>query len=235
MTLILVVDDDEDVLTTIQISLTKSGYQVIAVNDGYQALSSARREKPNLIILDISMPDMDGIEVCKHLRANPATATVPILFLTARGNIESKTAGFDAGGDDYLIKPFALQELNLRVKALLRRGPTGAAETPAKLVVGTLQLDCRTFGLTIGVKKILLTPVEFELIYYLMSHVGQVLSTEQLLRDVWQYPPGTGSSELVRAHIKNLRNKIEENPKEPALLKTVGRFGYTIGTTDPSA
>lgn len=229
MALILVVDDDEDVLKTIQISLTKNGYQVIAENNGFQALQTARREKPNLVILDISMPDMDGIEVCKQLRASQATVSVPILMLTARGNIESKTAGFEAGADDYLVKPFALQELNLRLKALLRRGTMDAAEAPAQLALGALKLDCRTFDLTIQGRRVLLTPVEFDLLYYLMSHAGQVLSTEQLLRDVWQYPPGTGSSELVRAHIKNLRAKIEENPKEPTLLRTVGRFGYTIG------
>jgi DNA-binding response OmpR family regulator len=229
MALILVVDDDEDVLKTIQISLTKSGYQVIAENNGFQALQTARREKPNLVILDISMPDMDGIEVCKQLRASQATVSVPILMLTARGNIESKTAGFEAGADDYLVKPFALQELNLRLKALLRRGAMDATEAPAQLALGALKLDCRTFDLTIQGRRVLLTPVEFDLLYYLMSHAGQVLSTEQLLRDVWQYPPGTGSSELVRAHIKNLRAKIEENPKEPTLLRTVGRFGYTIG------
>ena len=229
MALILVVDDDEDVLKTIQISLTKNGYQVIAENNGFQALQTARREKPNLVILDISMPDMDGIEVCKQLRASQATVSVPILMLTARGNIESKTAGFEAGADDYLVKPFALQELNLRLKALLRRGTMDAAEAPAQLALGALKLDCRTFDLTIQGRRVLLTPVEFDLLYYLMSHAGQVLSTEQLLRDVWQYPPGTGSSELVRAHIKNLRAKIEENPNAPTLLRTVGRFGYTIG------
>jgi DNA-binding response OmpR family regulator len=229
MALILIVDDDEDVLKTIQLSLTKGGYQVIAVNNGYQALQHARRERPNLVILDYAMPEIDGIEVCRQLRASPATASVPILFLTAYGSIDNKIAGFDAGADDYLVKPFALQELNLRVKALLRRGAENPGESLAQISVGNLSLDCRTFDLMIGNRKVLLTPVEFELLHYMMTHAGQVLSTEQLLRDVWQYPPGTGSSELVRAHIKNLRNKIETNPKEPVYLKTIGRFGYTIG------
>ncbi len=227
MSLILVVDDDEDVARTIEMNLTQNGYQVVWASNGYQAVKESRRYKPSLVLLDISMPDIDGIEVCRRLRSNPTTATIPILFLTASGGIESKIAGFNAGGDDYLVKPFDLEELNLRVKALLRRvsaQPGGASS----LAAGPLSLDCETFDLTIGDKTVLLTPVEFELIHFLMSNVGRVFSAEQLLREVWQYPPGTGSPELVRSHIKNLRNKIESNPKEPSYIKTAGRFGYTL-------
>ncbi len=235
MALILVVDDDEDVAKTIELNLEQSGYHAVSVNSGYEALQAARRQRPDLVLLDIAMPEMDGIEVCRQMRATAATAAIPILFLTARGNIESKIAGYDAGADDYLVKPFDLQELNLRVKALLRRGAAQPARTPAQLRVGLLSLDCRTFELTVSRKTVLLTPVEFELLFFLMSHAGQVLSAEQLLREVWKYPPGTGSPELVRAHIKNLRNKLEPNPKEPVFLRTVGRFGYTIREDKPLA
>ncbi len=228
MALILVVDDDTDVAKTIELDLTQGGYQVITANSGYEALQSALHERPNLVLLDVAMPEMDGIEVCRRLRASPMTASIPILFLTVSKDIKTKIDGFNAGADDYLVKPFDLQELNLRVKALLRRGAAKPSETPPQLNVGTLHLNCRTFELTTPQKTVLLTPVEFELAYNMMLSAGQVLSTEQLLREVWQYPPGTGSPELVRAHIKNLRNKIEPNPKEPVYIKTVGRFGYTI-------
>jgi two-component system, OmpR family, response regulator RpaA len=227
MSLILVVDDDEDVAKTIEMNLKQGGYQVMWASNGYEGVKQARRLKPSLVLLDIAMPDMDGIEVCRRLRANPTTQTIPILFLTASGGIESKIAGFNAGGDDYLVKPFDLEELNLRVKALLRRN-VDQPEDGANLVIGPLSLDCETFDLTIGDKSVLLTPVEFELLHFLMSNSGRVFSAEQLLREVWQYPPGTGSPELVRSHIKNLRNKIEPDPKDPTFIKTSGRFGYTL-------
>lgn len=233
MALVLIVDDDVDVAKTIELDLTQGGYQVLTAHNGYEALQSALRERPDLVLLDVAMPEMDGIEVCRRLRASPVTASIPILFLTVAKDIKTKIAGFNAGADDYLIKPFDLQELNLRVKALLRRGAVKPAETPPAIAVGSLSLNCRTFELTVDGKKVLLTPVEFELVYHMMLYAGQVLSTEQLLREVWQYPPGTGSPELVRAHIKNLRNKIESNPKEPAYIKTVGRFGYTIRADQP--
>jgi DNA-binding response OmpR family regulator len=228
MALILVVDDDVDVAKTIELDLTQGGYQVVIANNGYEALQSAQVERPDLVLLDIAMPEMDGIEVCRRLRASPVTASIPILFLTVSKDIKTKIEGFNAGADDYLVKPFDLQELNLRVKALLRRGANKSKEIPPQVTVGSLSLDSRSFELTVNQKKVLLTPVEFELIFYMMLYAGQVLSTEQLLHQVWQYPTGTGSPELVRAHIKNLRNKIEPNPKEPIYIKTVGRFGYTI-------
>jgi len=228
MALILVVDDDVDVAKTIELDLAQGGYQVITANNGHDALQSALHDRPDLVLLDVAMPEMDGIEVCRRLRASPVTAATPILFLTVSKDIKTKIAGFNAGADDYLVKPFDLQELNLRVKALLRRGAAKPSETPSELAVGSLALNCRTFELTVRGKKVLLTPVEFELVFHMMLRAGQVLSAEQLLREVWQYPPSTGSPELVRAHVKNLRNKIEPNPKEPVYVVTVGRFGYTI-------
>jgi DNA-binding response OmpR family regulator len=147
--------------------------------------------------------------------------------LTAKGKIEDKIEGFEAGADDYLTKPFDLRELELRVRALLRRSlPTEAPKIP--LQVGPLSLDPRTFELRVEGKVLLLTPVEFELLYYLMSHAGEVISTERLLREVWEYPPGTGDPNLVRAHIKNLRAKIEPSPDNPIYIKTVSRHGYLI-------
>lgn len=228
MALVHIVDDDMDVAKTIEINLTQNGYEVMVSHNGADALANSMRRPPDLILLDMAMPEMDGIEVCRRLRADALTAVIPILFLTVSKDIKSKSDGFNAGADDYLVKPFDLQELNLRVKALLRRGSTKPTTMPNQVTVGQLALNTRTFELSANNKHATLTPVEFELVLHLMSHVGQVLSAEHLLRNVWKYPPNTGSPELVRAHIRNLRNKIETNPQEPIYIKTVGRFGYTI-------
>jgi len=170
---------------------------------------------------------MGGIEVCQRIRVLPNVASVPILFLTAKGKIEDKIEGFEAGADDCLSRPFDLRELELRVKALLRRSlPTEAPKAP--LEAGSLSLDPRTFELTVEDEVLLLTPVEFELLYYLMKHAGEVVSTERLLQEVWEYPPGTGDPNLVRAHIKNIRSKIEPAPDNPTYIKTISRHGYII-------
>ncbi len=227
MALILVVDDDRDVAGTIERTLRRRNHEVLVAYSGAQALQLIREQPPDLVVLDIMMPRMDGIEVCQRIRSLPNVASVPILFLTARGKIEDKIEGFEAGADDYLTKPFDLRELELRVRALLRRSlPSEAPKTP--LEVGDLSLNPRTFELTVKDKTILLTPVEFELVYYLMRHAGEVISTERLLQEVWEYPPGTGDPNLVRAHIKNIRAKIEPSPSNPIYIQTISRHGYVI-------
>jgi DNA-binding response OmpR family regulator len=227
MARILVVDDDQDVAGTVERTLRRRDHEVMVAYSGPQALQLIQERPPDLVVLDIMMPRMDGIEVCQRIRSLPNVAAVPILFLTAKGKIEDKIEGFEAGADDYLTKPFDLRELELRVRALLRRSlPTEAPKIP--LQVGPLSLDPRTFELRVEGKVLLLTPVEFELLYYLMSHAGEVISTERLLREVWEYPPGTGDPNLVRAHIKNLRAKIEPSPDNPIYIKTVSRHGYLI-------
>jgi len=227
MALILVVDDDKDVAGTIERTLRRKNYEVIVAYSGAQALQLVQERRPDLVVLDIMMPRMDGIEVCQRIRSLPNVASVPILFLTAKGKIEDKIEGFEAGADDYLTKPFDLRELELRVRALLRRSlPTEAPKVPLR--AGSLSLDPRTFELTVGDKVLLLTPVEFELLHYLMQHAGEVISTERLLQEVWEYPPGTGDPNLVRAHIKNIRAKIEPSPNNPIYIKTVSRHGYVV-------
>jgi len=227
MARILVVDDDRDVAGTIERTLKRKGHQVVVAYGGVQALQLIQGQRPDLVVLDIMMPRMDGIEVCQRIRALPNVASVPILFLTAKGKIEDKIVGFEAGADDYLTKPFDLRELELRVKALLRRSlPTEVPKAPLK--IGSLSLDPRTFELNVDGEVLLLTPVEFELLYYLMRHAGEVVSTERLLQEVWEYPPGTGDPNLVRAHIRNIRSKIEPEPDNPTYIKTISRHGYLI-------
>jgi DNA-binding response OmpR family regulator len=230
MSEILVVDDDRDVAQSIELALRRRGFRVTMANSGVEALKTMRRYRPDLVILDVLMPGMGGIEVCRRLRADANTADLPIIFLTARGRERDRIEGLRAGADDYLGKPFNLEELILRVKAVLRRfyrEPT--EETPPELVVGDLRLDSRTFEVTTSEKQgILLTPTEFDLLYHLMAHPGQVFSSDRLLQEVWDFPYDTGSTDLVRAHIKNLREKIEPNPRSPIYLRTVPRHGYMI-------
>lgn len=227
--LILVVDDDEDVAETIERALRRVGYEVLVAHRGADALQLARQRRPEVIVLDIMMPGMSGIEVCRHIRANPQLTRIPILFLTAKGEISDKIEGFESGADDYLTKPFDQRELELRVKALLRRTQAGAEEERVeRLEVGPLVLNCRTFEITTPQKTVLLSPVEYELLFFLMSNAGKVFSADQLLQKVWNYPPGTGMPDLVRVHIKNIRDKIEPNPREPVYLKNILRRGYMI-------
>ncbi|MFN2154612.1 MAG: response regulator transcription factor [Anaerolineae bacterium] len=230
MSEILVVDDDRDVAQSIELSLRRRGFRVTLAHSGVEALKTLRRYRPDLEILDILMPGMSGLEVCRYLRADPNTVELPVIFLTARGQEQDRIDGLRAGADDYLGKPFNLEELILRVKAVLRRAQQDPVqERQAELVAGGLHLDCRTFEVTTEEKEgILLTPTEFDLLYYLMSNAGQVFSSDRLLQEVWDFPYDTGSTDLVRAHIKNLREKIEEDPRSPTYLRTIPRHGYTI-------
>lgn len=232
MALILVIDDDDLVSRTLQRALKMYDYQVMTANSGIEGLQLARRHRPDLFILDIMMPGVDGYQVCRQIRGDPLLQEVPVLFLTAKAKDEDKIEGFRAGGDDYLVKPFNMQELELRVKAILRRvGPEKVEEaTVNEVVVGNVVLDCRTFKVTTPYQTILLTNVQFDLLYHLMSHADQVFNSQQLLQDVWDYPRDTGSPELVRAHIKNLREKIEPQPADPIYIKTIQGHGYSFSS-----
>jgi len=227
---LLVVDDDYGVARTVERTLAAEGYQVTVAYDGHEALQIVREKAPDMAVIDVVMPEMSGIELCRRLRTTPGLLSMPILFLTAKGEITDKAAGFGAGADDYLTKPFDVRELVMRVRALLRRKSLAEqGPEPAELIVGQLRLDRHKFTLATPEKTVLLTPVEFDLLSYLMSHPGQVFSPSKLLQIVWGYPPGTGSSDLVRVHIKNIREKIEPEPSSPRYICTVPRYGYTVG------
>ncbi len=232
MALILVIDDDDLVSRTLQRALKHYDYQVMTANSGIEGLQLARRHRPDLFILDIMMPGVDGYQVCRQIRGDPLLQDAPVLFLTAKAKDEDKIEGFRAGGDDYLVKPFNMQELELRVKAILRRsGPDKVEEAVVnEVVVGNVVLDCRTFKVATPHQTILLTNVQFDLLYHLMSHADQVFNSQQLLQDVWDYPRDTGSPELVRAHIKNLREKIEPQPADPIYIKTIQGHGYSFSS-----
>jgi DNA-binding response OmpR family regulator len=230
---ILVVDDDVEVAKSIEASLRKN-YQVFVVYSGIEAIKEARRHRPNLIVLDVVMPGMDGFATCRELRLDPALADVPILFLTALGRPEDRIAGFRAGADDYLTKPFNLEELQLRIEAILRRVKTVPPLPPAPMLkIKDLTLDRTSYQVTTHKKQAKLTPIEFDLLYHLMTHPDEVFTSDRLLQEVWDYPSESGSPDLVRMHIKNLRNKIEADPSNPEFILTIPRRGYTIASDGP--
>ena len=230
MATILVIDDDELVSRTLQRTLKVYGHQVMVANSGTEGLQLARRHPPELFILDIMMPGVDGYQVCRQIRGDPTLSNLPVLFLTAKVKDEDKIEGFRAGADDYLSKPFNMEELQLRVKAILRRTQPikETAAPPTEVIVGDVTLDCRSFKVTTPDRVTLLTNVQFDLLYHLMSNAEQVYNSQQLLQDVWDYPRDTGSPELVRAHIKNLREKIETIPSHPVYIRTIQGHGYTF-------
>lgn len=234
MSRILLVDDEPDLVWAVRHSLSDEGYEVVTAGDGLEALAVARRHRPDLIILDMVLPSLSGLQVCQKLRRDPALAAVPIMFLTVHNTIDDRVAGLDEGADDYLIKPFDLRELKARVRALLRRGRPTADDRPrmngrsAMLVVGSLALNPHTRQVHVGEKVVQLTPVEFDLLHHLMVHAGEVFSSEQLLEQVWGYALEAAEPGLVRWHIRNLRTKIESNPSDPVYIRTVPRHGYIL-------
>ncbi|MHC1740513.1 MAG: response regulator transcription factor [Anaerolineaceae bacterium] len=240
---ILVIEDDDIVAQTIEHCLRRESFRVILAQTGIEGLQLARRHQPNLVVLDIIMPGMDGLTVCRQMRQDSVIADTPVLMLTAKTRDEDKINGFLAGADDYLSKPFNVDEFILRVRAILRRteshrSGTGRGGHSVQTVddnksdlieINGYQLDTRTFELTTPNKgKIRLTPIQYDLLYHLMRHSGEIFSPNRLLDEVWNYPLDSGSPDLVRVHIKNLRERIESDPKEPAFIETVPGFGYTI-------
>lgn len=230
--LILLVDDSYDLARGVRTSLMDEGYEVMIASDGLDGLKAARRHRPALIILDVNMPVMDGLELCRRLRQDSHFAQTPILFLTSRSSIDEKVDGLDQGADDYLTKPFSTKELKARIRSLLRRTnepPETAAPDENRLKQGALTLDLNGCWVRVnGGQKVQLTPSEFDLLQYLMAHPQRPFSSEELLEAVWAYEPGTADPSVARWHIKNLRNKIEPDPHTPQYIRTIPRHGYLL-------
>ncbi|MFP3895214.1 MAG: response regulator transcription factor [Anaerolineales bacterium] len=226
MALIMVVDDDTRLLGVIKRALVRQNHSVITVSDGEKALGLLEERPVDLVVLDVLMPHMDGIQLCRYIHQDPELMSLPILFLTDRKDIEDKVAGFEVGAYDYLTKPFDVRELELRVEALLRNS---SGDTPlGVLAEGCIRADPNTQRVCIEGEEFDLTPVEFDLFYYLLANAEEPQSVEHLLQAVWGYPPGMGNPSLVRMHVLNIRRKIEEDPSDPRYLCTVPRHGYTI-------
>lgn len=227
MVKILAVDDNRQVLNSIRRVLEVEGFTVVTASTGAEALAMIKEEKPALVVLDVIMPEMDGLEVCRQLRADPFFARIPIIFLTAKSRPSDAAEALDAGGDDFLTKPFEVIEMPARIRALLRRAPGGVLDTESDFItVGQLTLHNTQPELHIGETVIQLSTVEHRLLHYLMLHAGQPVSTHALLENVWEYPPGTGNPKLVHVHIRNLRRKVENDPDNPLRIRNIHGRGY---------
>ncbi|CAL9640716.1 Response regulator MprA [Actinosynnema sp. ALI-1.44] len=227
---ILVVDDDRAVRESLRRSLQFNGYQVDLAGDGQQALEAVVAQRPDAMVLDVMMPRLDGLEVCRRLRSTGDD--LPILVLTARDAVSDRVSGLDAGADDYLPKPFALEELLARLRALLRRAAADAAE-PAGAVLrfGDLELDPNTRDVRRGDRPISLTRTEFALLELFLAHPKQVLTRGRILEDVWGYDFPT-SGNALEVYVGYLRRKTEADG-EPRLLHTVRGVGYVLRETPP--
>ncbi len=217
---VLVVEDDEAIADVLRRTLRQEGHEVRSSADGVEALRVAEEFVPDLVVLDLGLPGLDGVEVCRRLRAE---SDVPILILTARTDLDDRVEGLDSGADDYLVKPFERQELLARLRALMRRRPPRGS---AALVVGDLLLNPDTREVTRGERQIELTNREFELLEYLMRNQRLVVSREQLLEEVWEYDP-MAMTNTIDVFISNLRRKLEHDD-EPRLLHTKRGAGYVL-------
>jgi two-component system response regulator MprA len=217
---VLVVEDDAEITDVLRRSLRHEGYDVRTAGDGVAALDAAARFVPDLVVLDLGLPQLDGIEVCRQLRAD---GDVPILILTARTETDDRVTGLDSGADDYLVKPFERQEFLARIRALLRRRPPRGS---ASLAVGDLELNPDTREVQRGDRQIELTNREFELLEYLMRNERLVVSRQRLLDEVWGYDP-TAATNTIDVFISNLRRKLEAGG-EPRLLHTKRGAGYVL-------
>ncbi|ATO50268.1 response regulator transcription factor [Brevibacillus laterosporus] len=230
MTKILVVEDEVSISKLIQFNLEKAGYEVITAFDGRQALTMAREEKPDFIILDLMLPYMDGLDVCKTLRQE--RINTPILILTAKEDELDKILGLELGADDYITKPFSPREVVARVKAILRRfnakpEPDQEKQEERQYSFGEIIIYPEKYEVFLRDEKVELTPKEFELLQYLASNVGRVLTRDQLLNAVWNYD-FVGDSRIVDVHVSHLREKLEHDTKNPRYIKTVRGLGYKL-------
>lgn len=219
---ILIAEDDQGVRTSLTRALTFQNYNVTAVNDGAQALEAVDAQLPDLVILDVSMPHVDGLTACRMIREK--YQSLPILMLTARHEVSDRVAGLDAGADDYVVKPFALEELSARVRSMLRR--THVTEETQNLVVADLVLDLRSRTAHRGKRELILTKTEFDLLELLMQNVGIVLERDTLYDRIWGFNFETGSRSLD-VYIGYLRRKTEEGG-EPRVLHTIRGVGYIV-------
>lgn len=226
---ILVIDDDPTISELVAINLEMAGYEVSQANDGIQGQALAIQLLPDLIMLDLMLPKVDGFTICQRLRRDERTLDIPVLMLTALCLIHDKIEGFNAGADDYLTKPFEVEEMLARIRALLRR--TDRIPRTAKhseiLSYGPLTLVPGRFEVIWFGKAVKLTHLEFELLHCLLQHHGQTVAPSKILKEVWGYSPDD-DIETIRVHIRHLRTKLEPNPRHPNYIKTIYGAGYCL-------
>lgn len=223
---ILIVDDEPDLVELVSYNLKKEGFKVSSAPDGEEALEKIRKGAFDLIILDLMLPGIQGSELCRTLRSNPKTETLPIIMLTAKGDVADKIRGLETGADDYMTKPFSPKELVARVKAILRRTSESAAKDKV-IHIGNLRINVETYTVTKGDASLHLSATEFKLLLFLAERKGRVFSREQLLDAVWK-DESFVEPRTVDVHIRRLRTQIEDDPSEPAYIKTRRGVGYYV-------
>lgn len=229
MSKILVVDDDRAINELIKVNLKLSGYEVVQAFDGIEGFALAKQEMPNMVILDVMMPNVDGYTVAQRIRQCEPIKDMPILMLTALSQISDKGKGFDIGVDDYLVKPFDMEELKMRVKAILKRSnqlPESLA-TKELLVLGEITLLPETYSVKIGENVAKLTPIEFDIFNILFQNHGNMVPSAKLLKDVWGYSPDD-DVETIRVHIRHLRTKIDKISNGKKYIETIYGGGYKL-------
>ncbi|GCE04577.1 response regulator transcription factor [Dictyobacter aurantiacus] len=232
---VLVVDDEDNIIELIRLGLRYEGFQVEVASDGEQGIALAQRIDPDLVILDVMMPGIDGLEVCRRLRGNPTTRDVPILMLTAKDEVGDRILGLQTGADDYLTKPFDFYELLERIKAILRRqsraksapGDMKGADADQLLQCGDLIMNTATREVTRNGQMIELTATEYNLLQLFMTHPRQVLDRQTILNRVWGYD-FLGETNIIEVYVRYLREKIEDTPSSPRLIVTVRGVGYVL-------
>ena len=230
---LLIVDDEESIVTLLQFNLEQSGFEVKTAMDGATALELAKKEHFDMLILDLMLPEMDGLDVCKQLRQDKVMT--PILMLTAKDDEFDKVLGLELGADDYMTKPFSPREVVARVRAILRRSNPVNSENEAQeslsqnqvIKFGEVEIYPENYEVLFKKQSVELTPKEFELLLYLANHKGRVLTRDQLLNAVWNYE-FVGDTRIVDVHISHLREKIEANTKKPIYIKTIRGLGYKL-------
>ena len=223
---ILIVDDEPDIVDLVSYNLKKDGFRVTTATDGEAALQKIRKDRFDLVVLDLMLPGIQGVELCRMIRNDPKTADTPIIMLTAKGEEVDRVIGLESGADDYMTKPFSSRELIARIKAVLRR--TGEkATTERSVCVGDLFINLETHGVTKGKTPLELSATEFKLLLYLVERKGTVFSREQLVDAVWK---GEAFIEprTVDVHIRRLRTQIEDDPSEPTCIRTRRGVGYYV-------
>jgi DNA-binding response OmpR family regulator len=224
---VLVVDDEPTIVDVVGRYLQRAGYKTLEAADGPEALRVAEQGRPDLIVLDVMLPGLDGIEVMRQLHERPGKP-VPVILLTARGEESDRLVGLRHGADDYVVKPFSPRELVARVDAVLRRASPPAEEAAAPPVeVGSLRVDLAMRTVTLDGEEVTLTQREFDLLAYLASHPGQVFSRDQLMDAVWDYPSFNDTS-TVTVHVRRLRAKLGDDPSQPRFIETVWGVGYRL-------
>lgn len=221
---ILVVDDEPDVTDLVAYNLKAKGFHVETLNDATASIAKARAFNPDLVILDIMMPDLSGIQVCRILRADPKLARVPIIFLTAKAEPHDRIEGLESGADDYLGKPFSPKELVLRVESILRRVSASKETAPSKLRIGEIQLDSETHQVSVAGEALELTATEFRLLRIMMERQGRVQTREHLLLNVWNYSTEI-ETRTVDTHVRRLREKLGQ---EAGWIETIRGVGYRV-------